>query len=167
MAFTLRRTAARVVLLAADGRVLLLRGSDPADAAKGWWWEIPGGGIDGGETTAQAAQRELREEAGVLDAEVGPIVWVQRSRFRFGGFHFDQFEHIHVAWCDAVTETWQPHGLEALEQLAFSGQRWWTVDDLLASDDRVLPVRLREVLPDLVGGRLPHEPIDITAPGLT
>lgn len=165
MPFTLRRTAARVVLLASDGRVLLLRGCDPADRSKGSWWEIPGGGIDHGETTEQAAHRELREEAGVRDAEVGPCVWVQRSRFRFGGYHFDQFEHIHVAWCDTVTESWRPEGLEALEQLAFSGQRWWSVDELLASDDRVLPVRLREVLPDLVAGQLPREPIDITAPG--
>lgn len=165
MSFTLRRTAARVVLLAPDDRVLLLRGSDPADPTKGSWWEIPGGGIDPHETSEQAARRELREEAGVHDAEVGPCVWVQHSRFRFGGFHFDQFEHIHVAWCDAVTDAWRPEGLEPLEALAFSGQRWWGVDELLASDDRLLPVRLREVLPDLVGGHLPCEPIDITATG--
>ena len=43
MAWTLRRNAARVVLLDPGGRVLLLRASDPADQAKPPWWEIPGG----------------------------------------------------------------------------------------------------------------------------
>ena len=47
--FTLRRQAARVVLLDDRDRVLLLQASDPADPAKGSWWEIPGGGIEGGE----------------------------------------------------------------------------------------------------------------------
>ena len=46
--------------------------------------------------------------------------------------------------------------------MAFGGHRWWGLDDLLASDDAVLPRRLREFLPDLVAGRLPDTPLDIT-----
>lgn len=152
------------MLLDPVGRVLLLRGRDPASPTGDPWWELPGGGIDPHEESRDAARRELREEAGVDDADIGPCVWVQRSVFRFAGLHFDQFEHIHVAWCATPSEEWRPAGLEALEVLAFSGQRWWELDDLLASDDRTLPVRLREVLPDLVAGRIPDTPIDITAP---
>ena len=58
--FTLRRRAARVVLLDSAGQVLLLAARDPADAGKLPWWEIPGGGIDPHEDTADAARRELR-----------------------------------------------------------------------------------------------------------
>ena len=46
--------------------------------------------------------------------------------------------------------------------MAFAGPRWWELDDLLASEERVLPARLREFLPDLVEGRLPDAPLDIT-----
>src|SRR4029077_20618010 len=44
--YTLRRKAARVVLLNEDAHVLLLSARDPADHTKPRWWEIPGGGID-------------------------------------------------------------------------------------------------------------------------
>jgi 8-oxo-dGTP pyrophosphatase MutT (NUDIX family) len=164
--YTFRRQVARVVLLDRDGSVLLLSARDPADASKPPWWEIPGGGIDGRETSAEAARRELFEETGIADVEIGPCVWTQHAVFSFGGYDFDQHERIHVAWCDGVDlDTVSPAGLEALEVLAFAGRRWWGLDELLASTDRVLPHRLREHLPELVDGRLPAEPHDITHHG--
>ncbi|HBU02001.1 MAG TPA: NUDIX hydrolase, partial [Acidimicrobiaceae bacterium] len=47
--WVLKRTAARVVVLDQHGHVLLLEARDPADASKGQWWEIPGGGFAQGE----------------------------------------------------------------------------------------------------------------------
>lgn len=162
MPFTLRRQAARVVLFGPDGRLLLLQGSDPTARHEGHWWEIPGGGIDPGERSEDAARRELREEAGITDAEIGPCVFTQHARFTFAGIQFDQFERIHVAWCDTTTDRWQPQGLEALEVLAFGGQAWWEVDEVLTTSERLLPPGLRRGLPHLVGGQLPSTPIDIT-----
>ena len=164
--FTLRREAARVVLLDRDGRVLLIEAHDPADRTKPPWWEIPGGGIDPSESSDEAARRELEEETGITDAEIGPCVWVQHSVFSFGGFNFDQHERIHVAWCELVDlADVRPRGLEALEVLAFGAPRWWPLDELLGSEARVLPHRLREFLPDLVAGTVPDQPHDITHDG--
>ena len=164
--FTLRRQAARVVLLNREGHVLLLSARDLADRQKPPWWEIPGGGIDPHESSADAARRELHEETGITDVEVGPCVWVQHSVFSFGGFQFDQHERIHVAWCDGVdVSTIEPAGLEVLEALAFGAPRWWPLEELVASTERVLPHRLREFLPGLVAGELPDEPHDITHHG--
>jgi 8-oxo-dGTP diphosphatase len=59
----------RVLLEDRDGRVLLLRRADDDDTYPGRW-ELPGGGIDRGETEAQAAARELHEEVGLaVDAD--------------------------------------------------------------------------------------------------
>lgn len=162
--WTLRRPAARVVLLDKDRRVFLINGRDPADASKPPWLEIPGGGIDPGEDSAVAVARELYEETGIDDARVGPVVWKQYVEFDFGGYHFESDELIHVAWLDREGPEWQPKHLEFLEAAAFSGADWWDLDDLLASDTPVLPTRMREFLPDLVAGTLPDEPIDIAPP---
>lgn len=45
-----------------DGRVLAARRVRPADVAGGW--ELPGGKVDAGESTADAVVREVREELG-------------------------------------------------------------------------------------------------------
>lgn len=66
----------RVVATDADGRVLLVKHTYLA----GWW--LPGGGVDRGETTQDAAVRELREETG-LTATVPPRLISVHSNERF------------------------------------------------------------------------------------
>ena len=157
----MRRPAARVIALDTDGRVLLIQGRDPADATKPPWWEIPGGGIDPGESSGHAAGRELREEGGLLEFEMGPVVATQYVEFDFAGIHFESDEVIHVAVTSAPDARGQRH-LERLEALAFGEDRWWTVDEVVASDEPFLPPWLPELLPRLVAGDLPSEPIDFT-----
>jgi len=142
------------------GRVLMIEAHDPARRGGPGWWEVPGGGVDPGEDTAAAVHRELWEEAGIRDAEVGPVVWVQSVEFTFGGWRFDQDEWIHVARCSGHTSA--PGGLETLEALAFGEQRWWDVDELVDSGERTIPYRMAEHLPALRDGQVPDEPIDIT-----
>lgn len=158
--WVLKRNAARVVVLNPRREVFLIRSVDPADSSKPSWWEIPGGGIDPGETSEHAVQRELREEAGIDDATIGPVVWVQHVEFDFGGFHFDQDEVIHVAWTDQQ-HVGTPAGLESLEAIAFQEARWWPVQEVSESDEPFLPPDLPRLLPTLADGELPDPPLDI------
>ncbi len=157
----LKRQASRVVLLSEDQRVLLIRSIDPADPSKPPWLEIPGGGLDPGESSAACAARELREEAGITEAEVGPVVWTQYVEFSFGGYDFEQDEVIHVAWTQQ-TDLLEPEGLEFLEALAFQGARWWSRAEVESSTEPFLPPRLPELIGRLFDGDYPDPPIDIS-----
>jgi 8-oxo-dGTP pyrophosphatase MutT (NUDIX family) len=153
-----------VVLLDPANRVLLLEASDPARSAKGWWWELPGGGIEAGEPTAVAAARELYEETGIAGVDMGPCVWQQHARFDFGGYHFDQDEHVHVARGEGGV--YRPAGLEPLEAVAFRGARWFPLDELarlVAGGGRVIPPWLVEQLDAFLasGGAWPSAPINM------
>ena len=55
--------SAGIVPLTADGQVILVR--QYRHVTGGFCWEIPGGGMHPGESPDEAAQRELREEAGL------------------------------------------------------------------------------------------------------
>lgn len=73
-----RRTAARVIVLA-QSRVLLQLDTDPGIPGSRWW-VTPGGGLEPGETPAENAARELREETGltVTPAMLGEPVMSRR-----------------------------------------------------------------------------------------
>jgi 8-oxo-dGTP pyrophosphatase MutT (NUDIX family) len=164
VAFVLHRVAARVLCFDPDDRLLLIRSHDPADPAKPRWWEIPGGGIDDGETPEDACRRELLEEVGIEEVAIGACVWTHHARFTFAGWHFDQHERIYTATSEGGISA--ATRLEAFEAMAFEGHRWWAVEELLRSPEPTVPPRLREFLPDVVAthrnGGLPGGPVDIT-----
>ena len=93
-----------------------------------------------------------------------PVVWTQQVQFTFGPYFFDNDEKIHIAWCDGGE--YRPKHLEALEAAAFIEAQWWAVEELLSQDFPVLPERLREFLPDLVEGKIPPTPVDISPKSL-
>jgi ADP-ribose pyrophosphatase YjhB (NUDIX family) len=60
------------VIVDDEGKVVLIRRR--YEPLKGEW-SLPGGGVEVGETLAEAVAREIREETG-LDVEVGPVIEV-------------------------------------------------------------------------------------------
>ncbi len=53
-------------MLDAQDMVLLFQTHDPDHPSLGRWWELPGGGIDPGESYLDAAIRELHEKTGIV-----------------------------------------------------------------------------------------------------
>jgi 8-oxo-dGTP pyrophosphatase MutT (NUDIX family) len=157
-----RRRSARILLVDGDDRVLLLESlPDPAHPELGRAWITPGGGLDPGESLAAAAVREAREEIGLAltsDDLVGPVAFVHgyvELTWATGVFRDDWFL-VRVDKHDVDTSA-----MEDLEAGFHLGERWWTVDELAATTDRVIPFGLAGLLTDLLAGRIPAEPIEL------
>lgn len=143
--------------------MLLLQARDPYNPSKGEWWELPGGGIEPGESTGDAAARELFEETGLGGVDMGTCVWRHHARFVFAGIDFDQDEHVHVGRVD-VPADWRPAGLEFIEAAAFQGQRWWPLDELddfNSGGGRIIPPWLVAQLQRYVDDGPPPAEIDL------
>lgn len=149
-----RRQGVRALILDPADRVLLVRFSD----ALGDWWSTPGGGVDPGESDAAALARELSEEVGLADVELGPLIWRREHWLvnprRWGG----QSERIYLVRCDAF----EPAPAFSLDELAAEGlveARWFALDDL----DSVTtgPRRLAGLVREIVEHGPPPKPLDV------
>ncbi|MGA5302922.1 NUDIX hydrolase [Nucisporomicrobium flavum] len=141
----IERRAARVLLIDAAGRTLLLHGGDPAQPGRHWWL-TPGGGLDDGETPAQGAARELFEETGlrVDPADLGEPVHSEVTEFSFNARLYRQaqdfFAYRPPEW------TIDDAGLDADERLSIIGHRWWTIAEIETSDEEIYPAGLAGLL---------------------
>jgi 8-oxo-dGTP pyrophosphatase MutT (NUDIX family) len=145
------RPVARILLLDAEDRILLLQAVHAADGYT--FWVAPGGGVEPGESFERAARRELLEETG-LEAPVERWVWTRRHQHVWNGRPSDQYERFFVART-ATTE------IRPLKQDSHVvAYRWWTLPQLLSSTEEFAPQRLAELITDIVRGDYPDPPID-------
>ena len=144
------RRAARVLLVDRAGRALLLHGGDPARPEQSWWF-TPGGGLDGDETPAEGAARELAEETGLrIDpADLGDPVWREVTEFSYAGLDYRQDQDFFLL---RVTEVQvDTAGMDEDEQQTITEHRWWSAAEIEASSEEIFPRSLAELLRRFVG----------------
>ena len=129
------RLAARVVVLDEADRVLLVEFRDPSSGHR--WWSTPGGGLDADESFEDAARRELVEETGLTQFDLGPCVWVREHRGEFNGERFHARERVFLVRAPAfdVSST----GWTELERRVHVTMRWWTLPELESTTDELSP----------------------------
>jgi len=157
-----RRSAVRLVVIEPDGRVLLFRIREPRHPEQGTVWELPGGGIDPGESYVQAAVRELVEETGLVvdPGDVGDPSWRRRVTFKHAGVRRVQDEVV-VAVRLRDRAPVVKEGQQSPDELdTYLGARWWTVAEVEASRERFFPGRLPSLLRRFLAGEQIREPFE-------
>ncbi len=152
----LRRSVRALVVDPAD-RLLLAQLTLPHVTL----WAAPGGGIEPGEDDLTALRRELREEIGLDLVGEPPLIW-RRTVVLAGAIPgFDgQEEGYH--W--VRTDPFEPRGelndaeLAAEHLVRF---RWWTLDELEATDAVLAPRDLAARFGSLLRDGVPAAPLDL------
>lgn len=153
------RLTARVILIDALDRILLMKARSPAAPEGAGVWFTVGGGAEPGETVLEAAAREIREETGFDRFELGPVVWRREGMLNWGGAERLFKESYVVARCagGAISRA----GWDAAERALIDDIRWWSRDEIAASAEPIYPAGLAELLIDVLAGAYPAEPMTL------
>jgi ADP-ribose pyrophosphatase YjhB (NUDIX family) len=145
------RSAARLVLIDADQRLLLFR---HADGHGREFWATPGGGIEAGETAEQAAHREAAEELGAAEVELVPL-WTGHSNFMFADRRISQAETFFLVTRHSgilgpgLDEL---HHREGIIEL-----RWWSVEEVENAAEPVFPSDLANRIKEHLRNKPPSQ----------
>jgi 8-oxo-dGTP diphosphatase len=151
------RESVRALIIDERDRVLLVRFEFPTATV----WALPGGGVEPGEEPLEALRRELHEELGLVDVDIGPHVWSRLHIVPFVDGQWDgQRDRVHLlrmaTFEPAPVLTWEQLRAERLHEI-----RWWDADEVVAATDvRFAPAELGRLLADLLRHGPPPEPLD-------
>jgi 8-oxo-dGTP diphosphatase len=154
------RPAVRAVLVDHDEQILLCRW----DLNGLTVWGTPGGGIDGGESHADALRRELIEEVGFVLNDHVPHVWHQVI---VAPHHAGpEFDGVINDFFFLRAPRFEPRGTLTDEQLESENLlelKWWPLTEVAEySGDAVFaPRNLASLVKSLLRDGVPELPIDV------
>jgi 8-oxo-dGTP pyrophosphatase MutT (NUDIX family) len=137
------REVARGLLFDGQGQLLMVHWRNPVTGHE--FLEPPGGLREGSETFESAVRREIAEETGLEEVEVGELVTEIDHHFTFGGQDYDCRERYFV--CRLTGDGARPTSLDLVENAGIIGAEWVSVDELFERpSDQIEPPELLEIL---------------------
>src|SRR5260370_32325450 len=109
------------------------------------YWATPGGGLEAEESFADAAVRELFEEAGILSDAVGQEIAEREFVLQLHDGEYvvaeERFFLVRVADQSLSRSHWTPLEIEVM-----TAHRWWPVEELTSTKETVFRKTLAAIL---------------------
>ena len=154
----IKRQGVRAILLTPQEEVLLMRVIEPVSRRA--FWLTPGGGADDGEDKIATLKRELLEEVGRNNFEIGPEVWRRDHQFSWDERLYHQIDHFYLVRTSRFTPT-TDNMPDQIELDAFDGFHWWPLPEIEQSDEVFVPRRLGTLLRDLIKNGSPPVVVEV------
>ena len=102
-------------------------------------------------------RRELREELGLEDFAVGPLLWRRQHTYSWDGRRLCQRERYYLV----EAPRFEPHMSDPVEARIVERMRWWTQGELAAAKERLTPLSLAQIVAGYLRAGAPPEPLDL------
>lgn len=154
------RKSSRAILLNKQNQIFLFRYTFDFFAEKESIWITPGGALEEGESFEDALKRELFEELAMKLTEPGQYVFYRtplyelkngekvQSEERFYLVHYDDEDFSYEGWSES-------------EMKRMTTGKWWSAEEIKASEEKFFSEDVVEILERLSGGDIPGESQEI------
>ncbi len=149
------RRSARLIILDEEDKLLLMqikleKPADPTAPISKPYWVTLGGGAEGDETLEQAAAREMVEETGLKDCEIGAKIW----HGAWKGSSRINDETYFLVRLPGISPELDHSGLEDAERSVIKTMKWWGLAEMENSDEIFIPRNMPSMIRELLSGEI-------------